>query len=35
MKKRVHVWIDGRVQGVFFRAYMRDAAKKGRSVRMG
>jgi len=28
MKKRVHVWIDGRVQGVFFRAYMRDAAKK-------
>jgi acylphosphatase len=28
MKKRVHVWIEGRVQGVFFRAYMRDAAKK-------
>lgn len=27
-KKRVHVWIDGRVQGVFFRAYMRDAAVK-------
>jgi acylphosphatase len=28
MKKRVHVWIDGRVQGVFFRAYMRDMANK-------
>ncbi len=28
MKKRVHVWIEGRVQGVFFRAYMKDAAKK-------
>ncbi|MCX7822509.1 MAG: acylphosphatase [Syntrophobacterales bacterium] len=28
MKRRVHVWIDGRVQGVFFRAYMRDAAIK-------
>lgn len=27
-KKRVHIWIDGRVQGVFFRAYMRDAAVK-------
>jgi len=25
-KKRVHVWIKGRVQGVFFRAYTRDAA---------
>jgi acylphosphatase len=24
--KRVHVWISGRVQGVFFRAYTRDAA---------
>jgi acylphosphatase len=26
-KKRVHVWITGRVQGVFFRAYTRDAAR--------
>jgi len=25
-KHRVHVWITGRVQGVFFRAYARDAA---------
>ncbi|SMC22381.1 acylphosphatase [Desulfacinum hydrothermale DSM 13146] len=25
-KKRVHVWISGRVQGVFFRAYTKDAA---------
>lgn len=25
-KKRVHVWIEGRVQGVFFRAFTRDAA---------
>jgi acylphosphatase len=25
-KKRVHVWVAGRVQGVFFRAYTRDAA---------
>ena len=25
-KRRVHVWITGRVQGVFFRAYARDAA---------
>ena len=25
-KRRVHVWIKGRVQGVFFRAYTRDAA---------
>jgi len=24
--KRVHVWISGRVQGVFFRTYTRDAA---------
>jgi acylphosphatase len=24
--RRVHVWIRGRVQGVFFRAYTRDAA---------
>ena len=29
MEKRcVHVWIKGRVQGVFFRAYTRDAAVK-------
>jgi acylphosphatase len=27
-KKRAHVWIKGRVQGVFFRAYTRDAAIK-------
>ena len=27
-KKRAHVWIKGRVQGVFFRAYTRDAALK-------
>jgi acylphosphatase len=26
--KRTHVWITGRVQGVFFRAYTRDAAQK-------
>ena len=26
-KHRVHVWIKGRVQGVFFRAYTRDAAQ--------
>lgn len=25
-KRRVRVWIKGRVQGVFFRAYTRDAA---------
>jgi acylphosphatase len=25
-KRRVHVWIKGRVQGVFFRAYTRDTA---------
>ncbi len=25
-KRRVHVWIQGRVQGVAFRAYTRDAA---------
>ena len=25
-KRRVHVWITGRVHGVFFRAYTRDAA---------
>jgi acylphosphatase len=27
-KKRVHVFISGRVQGVFFRAYTRDAATR-------
>ena len=27
-KKRVHVWISGRVQGVFFRAYAREEALK-------
>jgi acylphosphatase len=26
-KRRAHVWITGRVQGVFFRAYARDAAQ--------
>jgi len=26
-KRRVHVWITGRVQGVFYRAYTRDAAQ--------
>jgi acylphosphatase len=25
-RRRVHVWIKGRVQGVFFRAFTRDAA---------
>ncbi len=25
-KKRAHVWISGRVQGVFFRAFTRDMA---------
>ncbi len=25
-KKRVHVWIEGRVQGVSFRAYVKSAA---------
>ena len=25
--RRAHVWISGRVQGVFFRAYARDAAQ--------
>ena len=25
-KRRVRVWIKGRVQGVFFRAYTREAA---------
>ena len=29
-KKRAHVWIKGRVQGVFFRAYTRDAALRER-----
>lgn len=27
-KRRTHVWIKGRVQGVFFRAYARDAAQR-------
>ncbi len=27
-KRRVHVFIDGRVQGVFFRQYMKEAAQK-------
>jgi acylphosphatase len=27
-KSRAHVWITGRVQGVFFRAYTRDAAQR-------
>lgn len=27
-KRRVHVWIKGRVQGVFFRAFTRDAATR-------
>jgi acylphosphatase len=27
-KKRVHVIVEGRVQGVFFRAYTSDQAKK-------
>jgi acylphosphatase len=26
-QRRVHVWITGRVQGVFFRAYARDTAQ--------
>ncbi len=26
--RRAHVWISGRVQGVFFRAYARDAAQQ-------
>jgi acylphosphatase len=26
-KRRAHVWIMGRVQGVFFRAYARDASQ--------
>lgn len=28
MKKRVHVFISGRVQGVFFRASAKDEAKR-------
>ncbi len=28
MKKRVHVWVSGRVQGVFFRAGARDVARR-------
>jgi acylphosphatase len=27
-KRRAHVWIAGRVQGVFFRAYTQDAAQR-------
>lgn len=27
-KRRAHVWITGRVHGVFFRAYTRDAARR-------
>jgi len=27
-KKRARVWIAGRVQGVFFRAYTQDAARR-------
>ncbi len=27
-KRRAHVWITGRVQGVFFRAYTQDAAQR-------
>ncbi len=27
-KRRVHVFIEGRVQGVFFRQYMKEAAQK-------
>ena len=27
-KRRAHVWITGRVQGVFFRTYARDAAHR-------
>lgn len=27
-KRRAHVWIQGRVQGVAFRAYTRDAATR-------
>ena len=27
-KRRAHVWITGRVQGVFFRAYAQDAAQR-------
>ena len=30
MKERAHVFITGRVQGVFFRATTRDEAKKNR-----
>lgn len=29
-KRRVHVWISGRVQGVFFRAFTRDAAYRSK-----
>ncbi len=26
-RRRAHVWISGRVQGVFFRSYAKDAAR--------
>ncbi len=29
-KRRAHVWISGRVQGVYFRGYTRDAAQLNR-----
>ena len=28
LKMRAHVWISGRVHGVFFRAYTRDVAQR-------
>lgn len=28
MRKRVHLWVSGRVQGVFFRAHTRDLARR-------
>ncbi len=28
MKKRVHLFVSGRVQGVFFRAHTRDLARR-------
>ena len=28
MKKRAHLYISGRVQGVFYRAHMRDEARR-------
>ncbi len=29
MKKRIHAWIEGRVQGVFFRASAKKKAERG------